>query len=220
MSFLPSSRGVINTLSGVSAEDGKSKLLIMVTVVSRGHTKNVCDRMFNLLKIRYRKADVFSMSQLVDVLNASDTITFNHVGPAVFFEYCEMLDCFYKNFASGTVQKNHIFVVNYLMPTTMLSKPFDNEEPSVAYNHLIHNANRISRMKQYQLKQLQAPGMRDIKAVELWKKWGPFVPEEFREDICPKPADAVINRVKGEKSKKAKAALQAKKKRAASSVPL
>ena len=69
------------------------------------------------------------------------------------------------------------------MPTTTFSKPFDNEEPSVAYNHLIHKANRISRMKQYQLKQLQAPGMRDIKAVELWKKWGPFVPEEFREHM-------------------------------------
>ena len=120
MSFLPTSRGVINTLSGVSAEDGKSKLLIMVIVVSRGHTKNVCDCMLNLLKIRYQKADVFSMSQLVDVLNASDTITFNHVGPAVFFEYCEMLDCFYKNFASGTVQKNHMLMVNYLMPTKML----------------------------------------------------------------------------------------------------
>ena len=129
--------------------------------------------------IRYRKADGFSMSQLVDVLNASDTITFIHEGPAVFFEYCEMLDCFYKNFASGTVQKNHMLMVNYLMPTTMLSNPSDNEEPSVAYNHLIHNANRISRMNENQFKQLQAPGMRDIKAVELWKKWGPFVPRSF-----------------------------------------
>ena len=50
----------------------------------QGYTKNVCDRLFNLLKIRYHKVDIFTMSQLVEVLNASDTITFKHVEENVF----------------------------------------------------------------------------------------------------------------------------------------
>jgi len=41
-----------------------------------------------------------------------------------------------------------------------------------------------------------------IKMVELWKKWGKFVPLEFREELCPKPSDDVIKRVSKDRSTK------------------
>jgi hypothetical protein len=90
----------------------------------RGHTKNCCDRLFNLFKTRYRNADIFTMSQLRAVLNEMDNISFKDVGPEVFFDYCQMLDVFYKNFVSGTVQKNHMFWVQHTLPTTMHTKTF------------------------------------------------------------------------------------------------
>ncbi len=64
----------------------------------RGHTKNVCDHLFNLLKMRYHKLNVYTMEMLVEVLNAMDDVHFTH----------EMLDHFYKNFRPGTVQKKSL----------------------------------------------------------------------------------------------------------------
>ena len=64
----------------------------------RGHTKNVCDRLFNLLKIRYHKSDIYTMEMLVDILNKMDDITFIHVSSDIFYNYDKMLDNFYKNF--------------------------------------------------------------------------------------------------------------------------
>ena len=52
----------------------------------------------------------------------------------------------------------------------------------------LYNNNNMKR-------QLTAPGLQEIKMVELWKKWGKFVPLEFREELCPKPSDDVITGV-------------------------
>ena len=38
--------------------------------------------------------------------------------------------------------------------------------------------------------------MQPIKQVDLYEKWGPLVPEEFRNDICAKPPEAIIATVK------------------------
>ncbi len=50
----------------------------------RGHTKNVCNRLFNLLKIRYHKSDIYTMEMLADILNKMDDITFTHVLSDIF----------------------------------------------------------------------------------------------------------------------------------------
>ena len=34
-----------------------------------GHTKNPCDRMFNLLKLSYRKSNIYTMEQTIEKLN-------------------------------------------------------------------------------------------------------------------------------------------------------
>ena len=38
--------------------------------------------------------------------------------------------------------------------------------------------------------------LRPIKQVELWKKWGPLLPEEARKVTCPKPSQEVIDSIK------------------------
>ncbi len=101
----------------------------------RGHTKNVCDRLFNLLKLRYHKSNVYTMEILVEVLNMMDDITFTHAPSDVFYNFDKMLDIFYKNFKPGTIQKNHYFVVDSSEPTTMLSKLFIDDTSTNSYNH-------------------------------------------------------------------------------------
>jgi hypothetical protein len=62
----------------------------------RGHTKNVCDRMFNLLKIRYRSSNVYTMNQLSAAMNSVEQVTFKQVTSDGFFNYDEMLNTYYK----------------------------------------------------------------------------------------------------------------------------
>jgi hypothetical protein len=54
--------------------------------------------------------------------------------------------------------------------------------------------------------------MKPFKQVELWKKWGPFIPEDERNELCPKHPNGVVKAVAQEKASK-----QAGKKRARSS---
>jgi len=49
-----------------------------------GHTKNVADRLFNSLKYVYRHANLYTMKQVVDCLNASTFVDAVHVAPSVF----------------------------------------------------------------------------------------------------------------------------------------
>ncbi len=48
----------------------------------------------------------------------------------------------------------------------------------------------------YILTAVKVPGMKDIKQVELWSKFRKFVPQEFQDEICPKPFDEVLDNVK------------------------
>lgn len=77
----------------------------------RGHTKNVCDRMFNLLKKRFTPAQVYSVDQLILLLNAEHNVNYNQVTSDVFYNYSTLLSMFYKNMEAGTVKKYHQFWV-------------------------------------------------------------------------------------------------------------
>ena len=48
------------------------------------------------------------------------------------------------------------------------------------------------------------PGLREIKQVELYTKYLPLVPEEFREECWPKPAQEVREREKNKRKAKGK----------------
>jgi len=167
----------------------------------RGHTKNVCDRLFNLLKIRYHKSNIYTMDMLVDVLNSTDDVTFIHASDSFFYDYDSMLNEFYKNFPSGTIQKNHYFSVHCDAPTTMITKAYINDPTETLVDFKKKN-DRQSALKNYPLQRLLTPGIRDIKQVELWKNWRQFVPDPHKDLICPKPPEEVIQKIRKEKSEK------------------
>eukprot|EP00977_Amphora_coffeiformis_P026919 scaffold31684_cov139-Amphora_coffeaeformis.AAC.1 len=48
---------------------------VNVAFLVAGHTKNICDRLFNLLKLVYRKSNLFGMHQLLGVLNMAEDVT-------------------------------------------------------------------------------------------------------------------------------------------------
>ena len=52
------------------------------------------------------------------------------------------------------------------------------------------------------MKNEKRPRLRNIKQVDLYHKWGPLIPEKFRDEICPKPSDKIIQSVKDERKAK------------------
>ena len=55
-----------------------------------------------------------------------------------------------------------------------------------------------------------APEISEIKQVELFSKWRKLIPDRYQNEICPKPNEDIIVRVKQTKAKKAKERLQLK----------
>ena len=63
-----------------------------------GHTKNAADRLFNSLKVMYRKKNLYTFDQLVDALRTSRTITVHPtMSKAFLLDYGKLFDFFYKN---------------------------------------------------------------------------------------------------------------------------
>jgi hypothetical protein len=184
----------------------------------RGHTKNACDRLFNQLKKRYHRQQIFTMGQLSDVLNSSPNVHFQEVQADDFFDYGDMLDHFYKKFPNGTIQNNHVFSVSSEEPTKMIVKTSDDADPVVMDLKLstkVHNNDRATELENYILTPIQPPGLKEIKQVELYSKFRRFVPEEFKDIICPKPSDEILSNIKQARSDKTRLR-NSNKKRAAS----
>ena len=48
----------------------------------------------------------------------------------------------------------------------------------------------------------KAPCIADIKRVELYSKWRNLIPDQYQDDICPKPDESTMTKVKRDKAKK------------------
>jgi hypothetical protein len=170
----------------------------------RGHTKNACDRLFNQLKLRYHRNQIFTMRQMIEVLNSSPNILFKEARGEDFEDYGEMLDKFYQKFPPGTFQRNHVFWVEDSNPTTIYTKVSGEADVEVL-NLAVPLQNRDRSLQRHVLTLIPAPGLKEIKQVEMYSKFRKFVPEEFQDEICPRPSQQVIDNIKKTRSEKAKA---------------
>jgi hypothetical protein len=76
----------------------------------RGHTQNVCDRMFNQLKLDFHKRNIHVFEQMMNLLNLHPhTMEYDYPTDKLF-AYGEMLDAFYKPMTAGSnSQESHVF---------------------------------------------------------------------------------------------------------------
>jgi hypothetical protein len=74
----------------------------------RVHTKNVGDRLFNQMKIRFHKRDVYSYKNLLEILGTQENVTIIDAKEELFLDYGKFLDEHYNTFKAGTINKNHI----------------------------------------------------------------------------------------------------------------
>jgi hypothetical protein len=76
---------------------------------------------------------------------------------------------------------------------------------------------RTAEIEAYMIETLTPPGFRPIKQVELWKKFRPFVPRQYWDELCPRPSDEAIAQVKDNTAQKRKHKVG---KKAATATPL
>jgi hypothetical protein len=74
-----------------------------------GHTKNPADRLFNLLKQKYRSMNLFTMEDLINCVNENESVTALQSEGDDFKDFMAYQKQFYKPFATNTILKYHIF---------------------------------------------------------------------------------------------------------------
>ena len=136
----------------------------------KGHTKNIADRLFNLLKRIVRISNVYTFKSLVRVLSG-DKKSICPVKEGEFEDWETFLNTYYRRFPSGTIQKNHIFEVSAEKPTVMRVCVADREEwTEICMTKKDDNRSqeeRVAAMKSNTLNVIPSPGLKDIKKVEI-----------------------------------------------------
>jgi hypothetical protein len=173
-----------------------------------GHTKNPCDRMFNMLKTEFRRSNVYTMTQLLAKLNANEKTS------ATLFkkhqDWDKYLNCLYSQFVSGTITEYHNFLVDATLdtgPTFMriLATRRDADADLAVSRQFqkrgVTGAARTAILAESP-EMLTPPGVPEIKQIELGCKWRPHVPINIRDDICPVPPVDMIQRCKDKKNEK------------------
>ena len=101
----------------------EARLLFFV----KGHTKNSCDRMFNILKKEYHGRNTFTMEQLVIRLGRNELITIIQMEPTDFYDVHKWQNGYYRRIETGTINRTHIFEVLQENESTTLSLKDDRD---------------------------------------------------------------------------------------------
>ena len=146
----------------------------------KGHTKNDCDRMFNLLKQIYRKMDVFTPSELLVLMNQHPQCKAVAMEPDDFKNWDELENRMVKK-AEG-ILANHIFTVKARDSNRMMVQEYCGAE--IERQELVLEAYRdVDWTDHFVLETVEGPGLPDIKWNELYAKWGRFVPEDRKKGL-------------------------------------
>ena len=172
----------------------------------KGHTKNDCDRMFNLMKKEYRKKNSYTPKDVLENLNQHKDVT---VLRARVNHFCNW-DKFFDQYMNKTekVKKNHIFTCTALEPFALQVQ--EHWEAPITKQNIVkrHSVATDWGNPSNKPEVLQHPGMKDIKYKELHDKWRPLIPLHKRDEYKyykDDPGEEIRGKVKANK-KAAKAA--------------
>ena len=147
---------------------------------------------------------------MVHHLNENEHISVEPIGSDEFFDFHLLLNSFYRTLETGQTNRTHLFKICSALPTTLQKQDVadsvvreDNLLPTKRNRNAAHRTPEDREEKLLSMLSslvvLERPGMREVKQVELWSKWRPLIPEEFRDRICPKPSPKVLERVRQSK---------------------
>ena len=148
----------------------------------RGHTKNDCDCLFNTMKRNYRKSNCFTPDDLFQQIH-HEQVEPIMVGPD-FFGNWDALEVIHINAPTGETKTNHVFAVD-INKNNGNSMQLQVSDGSVESELLLvrqeYHEHDVQYWRSLQPQPIPAVGLVDIKWRELNKKWGPFVPQDKRQ---------------------------------------
>lgn len=176
-----------------------------------GHTKNPCDRMFNILKQHYRHSNIYTYEQLMASLNSNERTTVRRINE--FQNWDSYLDTLYYRFSSGTVHKAHVFRVKVDPENEMeimVSCRAADQQFTISREFKRNTPDRAAVLIQ-QPTTLGQPGIPLIKQIELAEKWRPHVPVADQDTICPVVSEKEKEKYKQGRKRKREAIAAASK---------
>jgi hypothetical protein len=163
-----------------------------------GHTKNAADQLFNLLKVQYRKQQVFSMEQLQQMLDENGYVNCIKVDEDEFYDFRKFKDSLYKQMLlTGHTKKFQLFFSEESKMGVLFGKGL-NMEGEVTHRMDLQKGNdgqRSAILNDYDidlLERLKAPGVKNIKQVELFTKWRKHVLEAYKSPLYDNPGEDII----------------------------
>jgi hypothetical protein len=177
----------------------------------RGHTKNDCDRSFNLLKKGIRKENIYTPEELFACMNKANDVEAIQVPEDGFHDW----DTWENQFMAAKIQKTnsyHIFEVDAERENgnKMYTRTHDGaheEEQWVVKKDYRGDSEWFKSEPSV----IQPIGIQDIKWIELYKKWRPLVPSDrwpkfryYHEDPGAKRTKEVAESTKQTKKQRKK----------------
>ena len=148
----------------------------------KGHTKNDCDRMFNLMKQEYRKKNSYVPEDVEERLAAHKDITMMRTR-VTHFQNWDVFENKYMTVPKG-VKPMHVFSVHADDPDNLRMSEYWGAE--VTKQLLVKPEFRgkpwaDDTAEGNRPAPINPPGMRDIKYMELYDKWRHMIPMEKRK---------------------------------------
>lgn len=177
----------------------------------KGHTKNDCDRLFNLLKWYYRNVDVFTPPELMELLNRHIQVDAVAMEPQDFKDWDELEERMMNR--PKKTSEYHIFSVDSSVDNgnSLICYKCDGA-PEELQPMVTRNFQDCDWQPLFKLQGVVPPGLPDIKWLELYSKWGRFVPQDRKSGLkyfVEEPPKEIKERIK----KQSKASRDARSKR-------
>jgi len=178
--------------------------IIEVKFMIKGHTFFAPDSNFSHIKRKYRRSDAFSIEHLAEIVRrSSKTNDAKVLDSSYFFEYKETLSKLFKDIPKITNYHHFLFDASSSPGTIKLRENISN-------NWTTHNILKSTVLEAKEDAQninfpiCIPPGLSDVKQLDLYEKVRKYVPEEYKDILCPKPSEEVIVRGKNQKREKRK----------------
>jgi len=157
----------------------------------KGHTHCSVDGGHGLIKKEWRKRDVFSIKQAKKVIEeCSSTQRAIIISPNEFFDWSSFLTPYFRKLPGISFQqefkfhKDHFGIVRYRSCHGLQWQSY-----SLLKSKLRRLPKALSSLESIKkrLKILKPPGIPAKKQWHLFKKASKYVPDELKDDLCPKP---------------------------------
>ena len=153
------------------------KLAVRVNAIFlvKGHTKNPCDRMFNILKLKTKKANLYTPTTLLAALKAQEQVDAFFFDK--FYDWNEWENRFMRATIPG-IKSFHVFTVDATVDEGLSMQRATHHGAEVDKIAVVTGCNQHNRSwLSTSPNVLPKLGITDIKHVELYDKWRPLVPE-------------------------------------------